>query len=114
VEAAIAAIWEELLGVAPIGMQDDYFELGGDSLIAVQLAFRMTGAFQLPITAQSLFEGPTIARLADTVRAARRKRVEDEMHLAQVLAMVQGLSEEEVKRFLAEGGSGAGGTEAAG
>jgi acyl transferase domain-containing protein len=106
VESAIAVIWEELLGVAPIGMADDYFELGGDSLIAVQLTFRLTAAFQTPITTQSLFEGPTIGQLAEKVRAARQKRIEDESQLAEVLRMVQGLSDEEVKRFLADGTTG--------
>ncbi|HTK11072.1 MAG TPA: amino acid adenylation domain-containing protein, partial [Ktedonobacteraceae bacterium] len=65
IEQQIAQVWEELLGVHPIGIKDDFFELGGDSLLAVQLFDRMAqvGGKKLPLSA--LFAGATIEHLAN-------------------------------------------------
>jgi myxalamid-type nonribosomal peptide synthetase MxaA len=69
-EQAIAAIWQDLLGLPEVGVEDNFFELGGHSLLATKLVFRihdLLGA-DLPLTA--LFDGePTIARLASLVTA---------------------------------------------
>ena len=68
VERQLTHIWEGLLGVKPIGMQDDFFELGGHSLLAVQLFAqneKRTGK-RLPLA--TLFQGPTIAHLAYSLR----------------------------------------------
>jgi len=62
-EARVAAIWRELLGRRDIGTDDDFFESGGDSLLAVGLRARLRKEFgvELPLTA--IFEGPTVARM---------------------------------------------------
>lgn len=68
VEERIAAFWRELLGVAQIGVHDDFFGLGGHSLIAVRL-FRMIKAeFDIDLPISLLFEAPTIAQCADKIR----------------------------------------------
>ena len=63
-ERALAAVWQEVLGVGPIGVHDDFTELGGHSLLALQVVARIRRdlAAELPLAA--LFEAPTIARLA--------------------------------------------------
>ncbi len=69
-EQAIAAIWQELLGLPEVGVEDNFFELGGHSLLATKLVFRVHDVLgaDLPLTA--LFDGePTIARLASLVSA---------------------------------------------
>lgn len=63
-EENLAAIWQELLGVAPIGIHDSFFDLGGHSLMAVQLLARITARFGVEIPIGILFEAPTIAMLA--------------------------------------------------
>ncbi|MGV0794569.1 amino acid adenylation domain-containing protein [Mycolicibacterium sp. XJ1819] len=65
-ERAIATILAEILEVAEVGRTDDFFSLGGDSILAVQLAARArdTG---LPLTARMVFEHPTIHALAARV-----------------------------------------------
>lgn len=66
-ERQIASIWQRLLRVERVGIQDDYFELGGESLIAVQMFARLhklTGKL-LPLA--TLFEAPTIERLAAVI-----------------------------------------------
>ncbi|WP_313303013.1 non-ribosomal peptide synthetase, partial [Pseudomonas sp.] len=62
-EAAMAAIWAEVLGVARVGRQDNFFELGGHSLLAVTLVERLRKA-GLVIDVRVLFAQPTIAALA--------------------------------------------------
>lgn len=63
-EEALAAHWEKLLGVSPIGVEDSFFDLGGHSLIAVRLfaMIKKDWGAQFPISV--LFEAPTIAKIA--------------------------------------------------
>ncbi|WP_296268056.1 non-ribosomal peptide synthase/polyketide synthase [Pseudomonas sp. UBA6562] len=62
-EAAMAAIWAEVLGVERVGRHDDFFELGGHSLLAVTLVERLRKA-GLVIDVRVLFAQPTVAALA--------------------------------------------------
>ncbi len=70
IERALVPIWERALNVQPLGVDDDFFELGGHSLLAVRVFAEMqqTLGATLPITA--LFRAPTIAGLANELRAA--------------------------------------------
>ena len=71
VEKTIVGFWEELLGVDPVGVRDDFFALGGHSLIAVRLFTRIKKAFHVEFPISVLFEAPTIERCAELVRRAR-------------------------------------------
>ncbi|HET6978725.1 MAG TPA: amino acid adenylation domain-containing protein [Pyrinomonadaceae bacterium] len=64
VEAALAGIWAELLGIEEIGVKNSFFELGGHSLMAMQLLSRLRATFQLELPLRTVFEAPTIAELA--------------------------------------------------
>ena len=57
-------IWEELLGVRPIGIKDDFFDLGGDSLLAVRLFDRIAQVCGKKLPLSTLFAGATIEHLA--------------------------------------------------
>jgi acyl carrier protein len=63
-EAAIAQIWSDLLGLDPIGVHDDFADLGGDSLMAAQLAVRLQERFGVHITSEVLLDQATVAKLA--------------------------------------------------
>jgi epothilone synthetase B len=63
-ERVIASVWEELLGVAPIGIEDDFFELNGDSLLAAQLMARLQQMFETKVPISLIFGYPTIRELA--------------------------------------------------
>ncbi|HEX7096492.1 MAG TPA: thioesterase domain-containing protein, partial [Acidimicrobiales bacterium] len=71
VEAAITAMWRDLLGLPDISPDDDFFELGGHSLIAIRLMARIHRELGVRFQLATLFEAPTIAQLAELVRAER-------------------------------------------
>ncbi|WP_248750467.1 non-ribosomal peptide synthase/polyketide synthase [Pseudomonas sp. MWU15-20650] len=71
VEATIAAIWQDLLGVERVGREDHFFELGGHSLLAVKLIERMRQV-GLGADVRVLFGQPTLAALAAAVAGANK------------------------------------------
>src|SRR5205807_2425596 len=64
VEQFLAQIWREVLGVEQIGVNDDFFAMGGHSLHATQVAARIRDSFAVEIPLRKLFEATTIAQLA--------------------------------------------------
>jgi thioesterase domain-containing protein/acyl carrier protein len=64
-ERALVEIWEELLEVAPIGVDDDFFDLGGHSMLAVRMVSLVQQHTGLTLPLAALFRKPTIAELAD-------------------------------------------------
>jgi acyl transferase domain-containing protein len=68
-ERSVAHIWQEILGIAPIGIDDNFFDLGGDSLIATQAMARLKRELGMEIPVVSLYEGVTIRYLTELVRA---------------------------------------------
>ena len=71
VERRVAAVWEETLGVAPVGRQDDYSELGGDSLIAIKVVSRLRETLDLELRVAALYDWPTVATLAQHIETMR-------------------------------------------
>ena len=66
----LAAIWQAVFGIEQIGVHDNFYELGGDSLLATQAVFRLREAFELDLPLRSLFETPTVAGLAEAIELA--------------------------------------------
>jgi len=64
IERTLAGFWSELLGVARVGVEDDFFALGGHSLIAVRLFTRIRRTWSVEFPISVLFEAPTIAACA--------------------------------------------------
>ena len=70
-EREVAEIWQEMLGVAQVGVIDNFFsDLGGSSMLAAQLIARLRERFQVELPLRRLFEGPTVAELAAELAAA--------------------------------------------
>ncbi len=72
-EEVLAEIWRELLPIDRVGALDDFFALGGHSLLAARLASRLRERLRLEVSAQVVFQTPTLAALAgslDEIRAA--------------------------------------------
>ncbi|MFD0365698.1 amino acid adenylation domain-containing protein [Nocardia sp. GCM10030253] len=69
-ERAIANIFGELLGVAKVGLDDNFFALGGNSLIATRIVARLGVALNTRVPVRAVFDAPTVAELAELVRTA--------------------------------------------
>jgi len=63
-EKKIGQVWEEVLGIEGIGIHDNFFDLGGNSLIGLQVVARIQQVVGRPVSAVALFEAPTISTLA--------------------------------------------------
>jgi non-ribosomal peptide synthase protein (TIGR01720 family) len=75
-EATLADIWQQLLGIDRVGIHDDFFELGGDSVVAIQVAVRANQA-GLRLSARQIFDHSTIAEMASAVASAKLPETED-------------------------------------
>ncbi|NEQ65236.1 MAG: amino acid adenylation domain-containing protein, partial [Symploca sp. SIO2D2] len=64
-QKALAQIWQEVLGVEKVGINDNFFDLGGHSLMATQVVSRVRQTLAMEIAVSTLFENPTIAQLAE-------------------------------------------------
>jgi acyl carrier protein len=63
-ERTIAAVWQEVLGIKKVGLGDNFFDLGGHSLLMVRLRNKLQQALQRDISIIELFQYPTISALA--------------------------------------------------
>jgi len=63
-ETILAGIWSEVLGVDRVGVHDSFFDLGGHSLLALKLSHRIEQQFKRTIRLATLFDAPTVSRLA--------------------------------------------------
>jgi len=99
VEKELAAIWMELLNIADVSVDDDFFALGGHSLLATQVISRIRKHFNKKLTLRTIFDCPTIAKLAPAIEAAAYA---DPAAFHAVLDALDALSDEEAERLLQE------------
>jgi amino acid adenylation domain-containing protein len=67
-ELQLVQLWESLLGVKPIGVRDDFFEVGGHSLAAVRFFARLEKELGMSLPLVTLFQAPTVERIAEILR----------------------------------------------
>jgi acyl carrier protein len=80
VEQQLAGLWTEVLGVERVGVKDNFFKLGGNSLLATRLLSRVREIFNLEVPLRALFETPTISTLALTIMQTQASQLDgDEM-----------------------------------
>ena len=68
-EEALAAIWREVLGLESVGVNDNFLEAGGDSILAARLAARVRQRFGAGLTLLQIFDAPTVAAMAGLLEA---------------------------------------------
>jgi amino acid adenylation domain-containing protein len=71
IDEQLSSIWSEVLGIDSFGIHDNFFAVGGHSLLAARVAARVSAAFEVELPLRKLFEAPTIAELAAEVRLLR-------------------------------------------
>ena len=76
VEEGLARIWAEALGRAQVGLDDRFLELGGNSLVAMQIMDRVMRAFRVEIPMQSLFAADTVRHMALLVTEQEARRLD--------------------------------------
>jgi amino acid adenylation domain-containing protein len=69
-EETLCRLWQEILRRDGVGIHDNFFRIGGHSLLAAQLATRMRESFKVDIPLRRMFEVPTIAQLAEAIDQA--------------------------------------------
>ncbi|MEG4342269.1 amino acid adenylation domain-containing protein [Microcoleus sp. A003_D6] len=67
VEEVLARIWAEILGLERVGIHDNFWECGGDSLLATQVISRIRNTLEIELSLRSLFEAPTIGELCQQI-----------------------------------------------
>lgn len=73
VEERLARIWEKVLNVSPVGLQDNFFDLGGFSLSALDMFIEIEKRFGPKLPVSLLFECPTVAQLAEKLKSGETK-----------------------------------------
>jgi acyl carrier protein len=108
-QVQLAEIWEVVLLRKPIGITDNFFELGGHSLLATQLVSRVRQTFNVDLPLRSLFESPTIAELAESLKKFERTgkadtriiaAAETENNANDLLANLDEMSDSDVEALL--------------
>jgi len=76
-EQQLIEIWEKVLGIQPIGIQNNFFELGGDSLLAVQMFTEVERLFGRSLPLTTLVQSPTIEDLVKVLRSTEEEMTGD-------------------------------------
>src|SRR5271165_3763805 len=71
-EETLSAIWSKLLAIDKVGRNDNFFALGGHSLMAVQVIARVRQTLRIEMPLRAMFDAPTLAGFAERVEGARR------------------------------------------
>jgi hypothetical protein len=86
-EALIATICSQVLHREPIGVYDNFFHIGGNSLLATQVVTMLQEILPIELELRKIFEGPTVAGLAEAIESGRSKMGEQELAvMAEILA----------------------------
>jgi acyl carrier protein len=101
-EEAIVQLGADLLGLERIGVNDDLFDLGLDSLIATQLVGRINKDLGAELDVEAVFESPTVAGLA--VRMGQSPKSQEIDDLASILQEIEALDDEQARSLLGSGG----------
>jgi len=72
-ELKLAAIWGDILGATQVAPEDNFFDLGGNSLVAMQLVAAIRSGFGVRLPMRILFDAPTVATMATQIENLQRE-----------------------------------------
>lgn len=90
IERRVANLYQELLGIEQVGVHDNFFDLGGHSLIGTQLISQLRRDLQIELPLRSLFEAPTVAALSLSIEDL-------------LIGQLEAIAEEEAKELVSDG-----------
>jgi amino acid adenylation domain-containing protein len=100
-QSLIAGVWKDLLGVERVGLKDNFFDLGGHSLLVIRMAGRLKSHFGRPVGVMDIFQHPTVERLA----ALFAGEADREASRSRSKPLAQGMKQREALRKMRQYGS---------
>jgi len=101
-ERQLIKIWEDVLDIRPVGVLDNFFDLGGQSLSFTRIVYRVFRDFHVRIPVQELFLSPTVAKMAAKI-ADHRGEAFDKEQLENLLNQLESLSDEDAIEMIKAG-----------
>jgi acyl-CoA synthetase (AMP-forming)/AMP-acid ligase II len=103
IEDIITRIWSDILGIEQVSVYDNFFLLGGDSLMATRMISRVRKGFGIELPIPTIFKEPRVLDLAKVIdEVIKKDGAPDQSEIIQALEEIDELSEEEAKRILDE------------
>ncbi|AZP72386.1 hypothetical protein EJJ20_25990 [Pseudomonas poae] len=99
-EQAVAEVWQTVLGVTQVGLADNFFQLGGHSLMATQVVMRLRQQQGVEVPLKLLFETPNLEAFCEQVRALQSGHQSLEDELTKSLGALKRLSAEELEKLI--------------
>lgn len=103
-ETVVADVWGSVLGTPGIGANDDFLDLGGHSIAAMQVAALLVDTLGVEVSVRTIFTGPTVAGLAELLRELGRACGVDVDAAAGDALAVGEMADDELRRLLDAGG----------
>ena len=99
-EAALAQICRDVLRTDRVGIHDNFFERGGDSILASQVIARVRQELGVEMPILVFFESPTVAGMASALQSIRAAPLDDDAEARRLLAEIEQMSDDEAGRLL--------------
>jgi acyl transferase domain-containing protein len=100
-QAVVAAIWADSLGLERISIHDGFFEIGGNSVLATRIVKTIRETLQVDLPLRALFDSPTVASLSKEIEAAAREMDTDVHETARLVREIVSLPEDQIAKRLA-------------
>jgi acyl carrier protein len=99
-EQAIAGVWQAVLGLTEVGLDDNFFQLGGHSLMATQVVMQLRQLQGVEVPLKLLFETPHLGAFCEHVRGLQSGHESLEDELTKSLGALKRLSAEELEKLI--------------
>ncbi len=100
-EKVLAGIWAEVLGLERVGIQDNFFDIGGHSLLTIRLVARISDLYKIKLPIRTVFESPTISELAVSLIQSESERQKIDK-TSRLLLQLSELTDAEAEEMLAK------------